>query len=77
MYSVMNIKRVMVRGAATVLSECQGSFCGRGLLSARKLVLREIGNSSRLINTVINKAAIDIGVQKREELAVVDAIHIH
>ena len=30
-------------GAATVLS---GSFCGRGLLSA-KLVLGEIGNSSR------------------------------
>ena len=32
-----------IRGAATVLS---GSFCGRGLLSA-KLVLGEIGNSSR------------------------------
>ena len=50
MYSVMNIKRVMVRGeggsSSTVLSECQGSFCGRGLLSARKLVLGEIGNSS-------------------------------
>ena len=33
--------------AATVLSECQGSFCGRGLLSARKSVLGGIGNSSK------------------------------
>ena len=66
-----------------MLSECQGSFCGQRLLSA-KLVLGEIGitPAEELLTHKHRRqkscdTPIDIVVQKREQLTVVDAIHIH